>query len=64
VRSVYTSLKIYPGHSGSPLLNEVGDVVGVAFAAQQSSDYGYIIPLEIVRGFLNEELGNGYGYSY
>lgn len=41
--------KIHPGNSGSPVLNAIGQVVGVAFAGGERD---YIIPLRYVQQFL------------
>ncbi len=49
---------IYQGHSGSPLINQEGKVVGILFAtAGQSSDpaTGLVIPAQTIQRFLDEE---------
>lgn len=45
---------IYPGHSGSPVLSETGDVIGVVYArtlprfGEDESSYGLAVPMERV----------------
>jgi len=49
---------IYQGHSGSPLINQEGKVVGILFAtAGQSSDpaTGLVITAQTIQRFLDEE---------
>jgi S1-C subfamily serine protease len=53
LRSMLTSAVIYPGNSGSPVLDSDGLVVGVVFAGDRRSNYGVIIPLEDVADFLS-----------
>lgn len=53
VKAVWTTAQISPGNSGSPALDDNGNVIGVAFASGgQDLNRGYIIPLEDVELFL------------
>ncbi len=47
-----SSIYIYPGNSGSPVMNSSGDVVGIVFAGSRSTNFGSYIPLFKVREFL------------
>ena len=48
-----TTCNILPGNSGSPVLNERGELVGVAFAGREDGPgRGYIIPLSYIQKFL------------
>lgn len=47
-----SSITIYPGNSGSPLLNSRGELMGVMFAADQRTNRGLAVPIDAVRGFL------------
>lgn len=42
------------GHSGSPVMDIFGRLVGVVFAANSSIDTSFIIPIEDVLEFINE----------
>lgn len=50
-----TSAVIYPGNSGSPVVNRWGNLIGVAFAGstQQERD-NYLVPLRYVKAVLNK----------
>lgn len=43
---------VFPGNSGSPLLNSLGDVVGVIFAMEGASRNGLFVPVSELRTFL------------
>lgn len=52
--SLLTTCQILGGSSGSPLFNNWGNVVGVMFAgSQEHNNWGYAIPLESIKEFLN-----------
>lgn len=46
------SAKVYPGASGSPLVNRRGYLVGVVVACDVATHNGYVVPLEDVKRFL------------
>ena len=49
----YTTVSILPGNSGSPVLDESGDVVGVVFATGEAINFrALIISLDDVKNFL------------
>lgn len=51
-----TTCNILPGNSGSPVVNEDGKVVGVAFAGREDGPgRGYIVPLSYVQKFLEDK---------
>lgn len=54
IASILTSTVIYPGNSGSPVLNESGDVIGIAFAAITATGFGFIIPVWEIKRFIQE----------
>lgn len=43
--AIDSDVVIYPGNSGSPLVNIYGNVVGVVFAADQRTNWGSSVPL-------------------
>lgn len=47
-----TSIVIYPGNSGSPMVDYWGRVVGVAFASNQSDNFGQVVSLSDIKDFL------------
>jgi S1-C subfamily serine protease len=48
-----STMSIQPGNSGSPAVNLYGNVVAVAFAANESGTRSYFVPLEDLKQFLN-----------
>lgn len=52
--SIFTSVRIGPGNSGSPVIDIFGHVVGVVFAGHNGSGLGYIVPLEYVKLVVGE----------
>lgn len=52
--SYYTNAIIFPGNSGSPAVNFWGNVVGVVFAGNGRTNYGYLVPYEDLKRFINE----------
>jgi S1-C subfamily serine protease len=53
--SLATTAVIYPGNSGSPVVNKFGNLIGVAFAGstQQERD-NFIVPLRYVKALLSQ----------
>jgi hypothetical protein len=50
--SVVSSLRVFPGSSGSPIVDEYGKLVGVIFAYQLPAAWGWAVPLYEVQNFL------------
>lgn len=50
--SIQTNVVIFPGSSGSPLVDRWGQVVGVVFAADDNSNWGLAVDLAHLREFL------------
>lgn len=48
---------LQPGNSGGPLINAAGQVIGINRAVQQSTGEGVSIPIEILKQFLAQPLG-------
>lgn len=46
------NMVVLPGDSGSPVVNEEGQVVGVAFASDNSSHWGFVVPHDVLLEFL------------
>jgi 2-alkenal reductase len=66
---IQTDTAINPGNSGGPLLNLLGEVVGVNFAINttsgSSSGVGFAIPISVVQKIVPALIADGgYRYSY
>jgi 2-alkenal reductase len=66
---IQTDTAINPGNSGGPLLNLLGEVVGVNFAINSTSGsnsgVGFAIPVSVVEKIVPALISNGgYEYSY
>lgn len=53
-KSISTTIPTFPGNSGSPMVNEKGEVIGVIFAGDTSSNWGYAVPLDQLKAFINK----------
>ena len=51
-KAIATSVSIYPGSSGSPLVDKSGKVVGVMFASNTYTHWGYAVNLNNLSYFL------------
>jgi S1-C subfamily serine protease len=52
IEGVDVSIIIYPGNSGSPVFTADGNVVGVVFASNMLTNRGSIIPLDVLKAFI------------
>lgn len=50
--AMHTNATIFPGNSGSPLVDKWGRVIGVVFAADQRSNWGSAVNLDSLKYFL------------
>lgn len=50
--ALQTNVIIYPGNSGSPLVNVYGNVIGVIFASDSTTNWGSAVPLDDLRKLL------------
>lgn len=50
----HSSLRVYPGCSGSPVISDDGRVIGVAAATQGGSAYAAIVTWDDLQEFVNE----------
>ena len=55
---IAASLRLRPGHSGGPLLDAQGRLVGIN-TIMAGPDVGLAIPVHVVKKFLKESLGSG-----
>jgi S1-C subfamily serine protease len=54
---IQTDAAINPGNSGGPLLNDAGEVVGIAVALRESSNgIAFAVPVEQIRAFLGRTM--------
>lgn len=51
-RAIMTDVQIFPGNSGSPLVNIYGNVVGVVFASDTRTHWGSAVPLADLKELL------------
>jgi S1-C subfamily serine protease len=51
---IQTSVKLYPGDSGGPLMNSDGEVVGVDVASQVGADVSFSIPVNTAKDAIQE----------
>jgi len=49
-----TTVPIYPGNSGSPIVNSKGEVIGVINSSDSNDNHGNFIPLPYLKEILNE----------
>ncbi len=54
IRSYFTDIEIYPGNSGSPVINSFGNVVGIIFAINGMPKWGYFIPFDDIKKFIEK----------
>lgn len=50
--AIQTNITIFPGNSGSPMVNAFGNVTGVVFASNSFTAWGSSVPLEDVIEFI------------
>ncbi len=48
------SANVFPGNSGSPLVNSSGEVVGVVFATDTNTNWGFAVNLERLKNLLKD----------
>ena len=52
-KAMVMTLMIYAGASGSPVVNSIGQVIGVVYAAPETGGWGYAVTMADVRTILN-----------
>ena len=57
---IAVDLTLRPGHSGGPLVDAEGRLVGIC-TMMAGPDVGMAVPVHVVKGFLKRELGSGGG---
>lgn len=50
-----TTAHVEPGSSGSPVLNERGEVVGVIYAKDPATEQSFMVPVSLLRTLLDED---------
>lgn len=50
---VRVTTRIFPGNSGSPAVNFFGSVVGIVFAGNSETNWGFVVPLHQIKDFLS-----------
>ena len=55
MEAVSTSALIMPGSSGSAVYNQKAEIVAVVFAGRGGLSYGFLVPFEHVKQFLDQE---------
>jgi S1-C subfamily serine protease len=51
--SIETNIVIFGGSSGSPVVDFFGRLVGVVFAGDNRTNYGYLVPIRYITDFLS-----------
>lgn len=54
IKAYMSNVVILPGNSGSPVVNFYGHVIGVAFAGDSDSNWGYFVTLKDLNEFLKD----------
>lgn len=60
VHSYNTNAKIYPGNSGSPVVDFWGKVVGIVFAGNNTTNHGLFVPVDDIKAFLEDKEASYY----
>lgn len=53
IPAIYTTVVILPGNSGSAVINEFGNLVGLAFAGDNDSHWGLMVTLPDIKKFIS-----------